>query len=385
LTLEELREATQSAAALRARTRLDPAGGAGDKIFPATYEGGRLAAERRRIDGVERNCVLLDSVQSQANRFETALQDAHDRGRLSVPMLRVRFPDDLAREFGPITSLTAPHRCYDAILRDSTLAGTPFPETEPGRALHGARADDATALLRWCPTALVFGAWDSTGVRGGMGAKFPRAVSSEIVGVDAERGVRTSSRIDPLGIRAQVAIVVGEDGEWRLAEAAEKRTKRPSEVNHGNVAPSIAEPGGVTVDHAEQTWVLSLPALRRYRFPVHRLLSDQKDHAALTVLAALAVAGRALARDDGLFLRSRCHLVPLSGASTLEVVDRDGSVRTVADPDADGALSTLAEAVEAARAEGLPWEDAPVELEPQDKLVQLVRRSLALAPGAAEE
>ena len=59
---------------------------------------------------------------------------------------------------------------------------------------------------------------------------------------------------------------------------------RPSQANHGNVPPDIdcqqdqnGNPvrdregyripvGGVTIEHAEQTIVLSLPALRRLRF-----------------------------------------------------------------------------------------------------------------------
>jgi len=31
------------------------------------------------------------------------------------------------------------------------------------------------------PTALIFGAWNSTGEGGGLGAKFPRAIVSEII------------------------------------------------------------------------------------------------------------------------------------------------------------------------------------------------------------
>jgi len=67
-------------------TDYQPTGGLGDKVFPPTYEGGKYAMEKR-IDpatGEERQCVLLDSVQSQANRMELALLEIPDRGRPSV-------------------------------------------------------------------------------------------------------------------------------------------------------------------------------------------------------------------------------------------------------------------------------------------------------------
>src|SRR5690554_5855641 len=61
------------AVAIRARTRLLPAGGAHEKIFPPTYQGGQYALEKRLVDGQPVDVVLLDSVASQANRMELAL------------------------------------------------------------------------------------------------------------------------------------------------------------------------------------------------------------------------------------------------------------------------------------------------------------------------
>ena len=385
MDISALREFTRSSAALRSRAMLAPVGGADDKIFPPTYEGGRYATETRRVDGAPIDCVLLDSVQSQANRFESGLQDALDRGRIAIPCIRVDFSADLARKLGVITSLTSPHRCYDAIIRDSALKGTPFPKSDVGQALSAARPSDATPLYRYCPTALLFGAWDSTGARGGMGAKFSRAVSSEIVGIGATLGVRTSSRIDPLGVRREVGVVIDGDnpGEWRLAGDGEKGAKRPSEIVHGNIAPTIEESrGGVTLDRVEQTWVLSLPALRRYRFPLDGGYDDDRDLAARTVLVALALVARVLARDNGLFLRSRCQLVPVPGGVPLEAVAADGTTEPLEEPTTEAAIELLAEAVEAAARHGLHWDAQPIKLEPQERLAELVRHSFALAPKA---
>jgi hypothetical protein len=73
LTVERLHVAVGNDAAIRRIQRLQPVGGPGDKIFPPTYPGERTndAArhlfETRRINGGDVRCVLIDSVQSQAN------------------------------------------------------------------------------------------------------------------------------------------------------------------------------------------------------------------------------------------------------------------------------------------------------------------------------
>ncbi len=71
-----------------------------------------------------------------------------------------------------VTSLEAPHRVADALLRDSLLDGKVFRKSEPGSELDHVSNRDATVLFELCPTVLVFGMWDSTGPRGGLGAKF---------------------------------------------------------------------------------------------------------------------------------------------------------------------------------------------------------------------
>src|SRR5579864_5020972 len=93
LTLKKLQEITQKGAAARCRVALQPAGGEGDKVFPPTYAGAVYATEKRRLPGYEQpvECVLLDSVQSQANRIEEALQDAVDAGRIQIPVIEVDF------------------------------------------------------------------------------------------------------------------------------------------------------------------------------------------------------------------------------------------------------------------------------------------------------
>ena len=216
IDLQSLRDAVDgTAAAFRCVTDYQPAGGPGDKVFPPTYEGGRYATEER-VDpgtGEVRQCVLLDSVQSQANRMELALLESHRAGKVELPLLVTRFDQaELLKKF-TVTSLEAPHRIADALFRDSLLGGTIFRRSEKGAILDTADVRNASGLFGLCPTALVFGLWNSTGPRGGLGAKFQRAVVSEIVGYDAVAGKKTASRIDP----AQIMLGAGPLYERRSA------------------------------------------------------------------------------------------------------------------------------------------------------------------------
>lgn len=393
MQLEELRAIARGAAAVRRVRRLLPAGGPGDKVFPPTYPGPNDAPthvfEERRIGEDTKTCVLLDSVQSQANRMELALRDLLRSGGVRIPHVLVDFEgtkegeEDLS-DLGRITSLEAPHRVFDAIFRDSELDGTWFWDSPPGLELIRAKPERATAVFELSPTALVFGCWRSTGRGGGLGAKFPRAIVSEIVGVDAVSGKRTGSRIDPLEIRREVEIYKGSAG-WALSrEEAGERAKRvrPSEINHGNIAPTILDLG-VTIDHALQTAVISLPTLRRLRFPVNGEADEGRDEAARTVLAALALLAVVAQDRAGYNLRSRCDLVP-DGAASFEILDADGGVTEFA-LDLEGACALYGDAVKAAEDAGLPWREKPLRLEPQERLVRLVAESRRLALAGKTE
>lgn len=399
LTLADITNAvTGSAAAFRCIMEHQPVGGSGDKVFPATYEGGKYAMERRRLlsepEPVE--CVLIDSVQSQANRIELALLEAWEAGQIPLPVISVDFAGNKLLKTLKITTLEAPHRIADALLRDSLMDGVLFRKSDTGKRIDNVDARNATALFELCPTALVFGMWDSTGPKGGGGAKFARAMVSEIVGIKATLGVKTSSRIDP----AQVMLQAGplyrtKDGGWTLNKEEAAKDKqgpiklgkdgKPSEANHGNVMPSIVD-GGVTIASAMQTTVLSLPALRRLRFPINGKSDPAVNSAARAVLAALALCGVALAQEQGYDLRSRCQLHP-TGPAVWELVDAPvpGKAAAVFSLPSSSAISLLKEAVEGAKKMGLPWMEKELILKPSPQLVELVRRSQDLAAKAVPE
>ncbi len=407
-----------TAAAFRCVTDYQPAGGPGDKVFPPTYEGGKYATEER-IDPKTREtrqCVLLDSVQSQANRMELALLEAHRAGTVQLPLLVTRFDQELPKEFS-VSSLEAPHRVADALFRDSLLNGTIFRKSEKGRILDTAEVRNATGLFGLCPTALIFGLWDSTGPRGGLGCKFQRAVVSEIAGYDAIAGKKTSSRIDPAEIMRDAATLYERKSEsddashWTLNKTDGKKLKtgRPSEANHGNVTPDYAyakDPrgqivydtiidsngqerrvpriiGGFTISRAVQTTVMSLSVLRRLRFPLNGAADSDRDTdlAARTALAALGLAAGSLARVDT-DLRSRCQLFA-EQEPVWEMLDRPGESPRKFELDPEDALELLNEATAAARDVGLPWE-GEIELTPSPDLVELVRRSQELASASGE-
>ena len=395
LTFEQLSEATAGGAvALRSRLSLAPAGGTEDKVFPPSYAvDGRAdhkyAVETRQIDDKEVETVLLDSVASQANRAEEALLEGWLDGDLAFPVPYVDFSDaktdeeDLS-EIGKLTALEAPHRIADAIFRDSLLDGTLFRLSDVGQQITNATPRDATALYRYSPTALLFGVWDSTGPKGGLGSKFQRAYVSEIIGLDVQVGKKVGSRLDPLAIeKLSAEDLIYEHADpaqvWTVNEdeAAKEKGKpkvigRPSEINHGNIAPSIDSlSGGVTISGAVQTTVISLAALRKLRFGGR---DRAKEAAAQTAIAALGVAAAAYLYEHDYDLRSRCLLIPTE-TQTLELVARDGSAPTVVDINRSVASDILKRAAEEAAKAGIGWETSEIRLEPSPKLIELLAKS----------
>ena len=158
LTSEALRNALDNQAAFRRRRRLQPIEGSGAKIFPPTYPGmkkddpPRHVLERRRINGEDAWCVLVDSVQSQANRLEELLLESARRKSIELPYVSVDFSEAQLEGLSEITSLEAPHRLFDAILRDSELGGSPFMKSDRGKALVAAKPADASAIFELSPS-----------------------------------------------------------------------------------------------------------------------------------------------------------------------------------------------------------------------------------------
>lgn len=411
LEYDRLRKVVEQAAAIRRVQKLQPVGGPGDKVFPATYPGNGDNAqpgyvlERRRIEGRDVLCVLLDSVQSQANRLEECLLAAARSGRLPLPYIAVDFSDQTwgdgstkiaLGDLGEITSLDAPHRVFDAIIRDSQLEdGTKFTDSDYYKRLVAAKPTNALPVFELSPTSLLFGAWNSYGQGGGLGARFTRCIVSEIVGVGVPEGevnTKKAVRVDPLGISSDVKVVVPKNQrlDWRVANPGERaqrgeEIKKPSEIGHSNIIAGRKRPAldGVAIDYALHTAVISFAGLRRLRFPDGRI---SKEDAGRALLAALGLA--ALLEQDarGYSLRSRCDLVP-QGDAAFEIVHLDGSVQqfSLTGEEAESLFET---AVDEAKKAGFPWRTEPLRLRPQPRLVQLValsREKALRGEGEAED
>ena len=403
LTFDRLCDAVAgNAVALRSRMVLQPAGGEGDKVFPSSYSvdgsaSHKYAVEERRVgdSGETSTTVLLDSVASQANRAELSLLEGWEAGELDFPVPYVDFSGDSGMtDYEKLTVLEAPHRLADAIFRDSLLGGTLFRLTDVGRAITDATPRNATDLFRYSPTSLLFGQWDSTGPKGGLGSKFQRAYVSEIVGFNAAVGKKVGSRIDPLEIEKvateeRVFNSADPDEVWTTNEDAAERDNRgrlvfasrgsesgeagqPSKINHGNIPPSIdAQAGGVTISSAQQTTVISIAALRRLRF---RGFNREAETAARTAIAALGVAAIAYQYENDFDLRSRCLLLP-THPPHIELLSRDGSAGEIVDVDRVSAAEILSAAAEYAESSEIGWETNEIRLTPAPKLIELIRRS----------
>ncbi|MCB1203722.1 MAG: type I-U CRISPR-associated protein Cas7 [Verrucomicrobiae bacterium] len=371
----DLHQAVQSAAGLRLRLRLQPLYGPGEVIFPCTVAGGKYQSSKRRIRGhVESvDCTIIDSVQSQANRMEDALLDEIRSGALHLPHVATDFGgiEGLEKPVGTITCFEAPHRIFDAILRDSVdETGKHFPLTAIGKSVISANAKDASAIFGVSPASLLFGSWDSTGVSGGLGEKYTRCVVSELVAVNVEQATRAGTRIDPLNTAGAIdpttILKDTKDEMWQEIAKNRKNLKKPSELNHSSVPWDNEMHGGVTCDYIQQSTTISFPALRRLQFG-----SQERSAAAQTVLAAIALHAAALNIAKGWHLRSRCDLILDDGASVeWEILGGSGAKSEILSADTTRGL--LNEAVAKAKETGLPWNDQPIHLTPSEALKKLV-------------
>jgi len=222
-------------------------------------------------------------------------------------------------------------------------------------------------------------------------------------------GVKVASRIDPAGIETKAGD--GYDAKdpqegWTSDPELARQQKgkpafvgktkdqgTPSEINHGNIPPSIdSESGGVTFDKAVQTTVLSLPALRRLRFPtttdggsLNGAARISAELAARTVLATLSLCAMAYQRVNGFDLRSRSLLVATSPFS-LELVPSDGGDLQEFGLSAETAKGLFANALKEAEKHGVGFAEREITLEPAPKLCHIIRKSRELvAAGEVEE
>lgn len=166
--LEEfLRE--EGPSAIVVREELEPVEGKSSVFFPPTFAPER--EEKRPTGtpigefGIEKgsNWVLVDTVESQANRIEPIFKT--EKYKDLVPQIELKVGEL------KINLLDLGHRITDATVRFSDLQ----PEIEKALEEFG-RKGNAGPLATLAPTSLLFGFWDSRGT----GVKWPRLLRSEI-------------------------------------------------------------------------------------------------------------------------------------------------------------------------------------------------------------
>lgn len=375
---DALVSATQNASAITLRANLIPAGSMPDdgKLFvlPPTYADIGHLASAVREDGTHQY-ILIESTQSWANRLEELL----DRPEVGVGALQVAAA-------GRVLSVNElPHRIFDALLRDSELSGQPFRATPLGKSLTEARADNATALLENAPGTLLFGAWDSfAGAKMGA-AKWPAALSGQIIGFDALQTKKAGIRMDPMNIAKDA--VTGYKSEsraegWTIDETrAVKDAKgkpvaleKASEIGHGHILAALANKGA-WVNSIELRSSLSLTRLRRYHFPVAGTISAVADAAAQTYLAALGLWLMHTRLVAGLALRA---------GAELDATRADFVLRTPLQADTplpvtlESTGQALQQALDAAKAVGFTFA-APAMFAASERLEKLIQTSEALS------
>ena len=319
--------ADESCAGIRISAEMEPLGGRGSPINPAIHSGGVYAWQRRYTAETDepQDCIVVDSVQSQAARLQRSLADLDGYPMIEMDLSEAVLPAHLPSR---ITSVELPHRHADAYVRDADRDGVKFDKTDLGRALLDATASDPEALLGWFPHSLIYGFWQSHTGKNGPQAKHPRAWTSEIIGWapsmskdDIEGRDRKFERLgtkgDPMNIDSS---------------AADKGEPKPSEVGHGQVPFGGAgtnedkrRPPAMSFARITQTADLSFATLRR--------VADRRDQppgfdptrarALLAMLALWAYARRFWGSMD---LRTGTTLQTVPGTLKIQAVSSSGLV-----------------------------------------------------------
>lgn len=372
-------------AAIRIVATYEPIAGKGAKIFPPTYAPPKDASrdakpahliESRYRGGQQVRVVLVDAVQSQANRCEEALLAEARSGGVALPYLNL----DLGANppgwmVADIPSLRAPHRWADAYFRDAVYPdGTRFAKSELWSELRSANGSRARSFFTHVPTDLIYGFWDS---HQGRGTRLARSYSSEMIGTNPQLGERGAVRADPLNLPKQKVFVGDDKTDWRLEQTDKsQKPKDLSEIGHGMV-PDYTRERGAAVDTIERVATISLVGLASLAFPSpDGTRAPSSDRAARTVLACLALLGDRLAFGGaGLFLRSGCELLLVS--ESLEFVAKGGATTTF-ELDSAGARTLAEQAIAASTKAGLAW-GAPVTLRPSPDLQTLIDKAGTVA------
>jgi CRISPR-associated protein Csb1 len=327
LSMSQLSDCVENGASISTVIPLIPASGVeGDVVMPPTYADVGHVWYRGVDNGERKQFVVIDEVQSQANRFEEALEAMVAGGEFDIPSIVVAI-EPAIRGVSQLSSLSLPHRVADGFIRDSLLDGKPFSKTAVYKDFARCTPTNAAWLLEHSPNHLLFGGWNSTG-GDSRGAKFARCISSRIVGIDAEKVGGGANRMAPWQMgKIDVYEAAGKSGDtvdWTcdpaLAAMDGKKTKSykigdkdkdRSDTSSLNLAmiPSTHD-RGASCARIEQISTISMPSLRNLSFSsASKSFPPSGEQAARAFLAAIGLWAIVAHGRNGMTLRSRCDLV----------------------------------------------------------------------------
>lgn len=372
ITYKQLHEACTAGGAtvLTSITHLQPAAGRHASVAPAKFvdrRGPVFAFETRYIDGQAHTVVLIDSKQSMNNRGEVHIIRDVKGGHTTLsqmPIMEVEYSNGQT-----FTDLELPHRFADGHLRAATIDGQPATQHSDYKAVRNSTMANISPLVNASPISALLGVWDSTRPKNQL--RLPSALTGEIIGVLADQdkpaeeqpSKRGGARVDPLAMSVRLAggqmqdlldaqrEELSPDNVGKI-ETQIKKAKKGGKISAaglglGGIPPQLEALGGVSCSNIIRSWVLSFASLRQLRFGG----SAQQDATGRALLAALGIVIIARAEQE-LYLRANCHLVE-SEAPVVTLDKRFGETETLGSITVEAADALLAEALDAAHAEGV--------------------------------
>ncbi len=343
MKVREPGSAASMPAVIRIVETLEAAGGPDFPVFPPSYAGeNKSDGPRYDLNGIEweqyekttakgekkvvpyvkkaRHCTM-DAPQSHANRTEVAFCEDESLRKL-VPQASARIPRKSGFEhLSDANLLELPHRVADFRVRASDQ------KTKAAEVIKAFAKGDALPLLRFMPTSVLFGFWDSRAE--GYQHKHSRILLTRIDAFGVVPCERHSVYTGPYSKDECASVVLDNDnlaGDLAAldagddAESADLAKKAKDEANKW--ADKMAERGfsnalasglgGVFAERIERLALISLTDIAGiYCFQEN---SDKPDkeltNAARRYLLALALLAEGYPRSKGSYrLRSGCELI----------------------------------------------------------------------------
>lgn len=352
-------------AVIRITETLEPAGGKDFPVFPPSYAGegtnappvydlngiewGEALREKSAKDGTKRitryikrarHCTM-DSPQSHANRTEIAFRDDPDLCSL-VPQAEAKIPRKPEFADQSNTNLLAlPHRIADFRVRASDQ------KDAAAKTIKAFSKGDALPLLRFMPTSIIFGFWDSRAE--GYQHKHARILLTRIDAFGVVPCEKHSVYTGPYSKDECASVVLGndnlaeelsghdaktadEDEKAKAGKEAKKWADKMAERGFSNALGSGL--GGVFADRIERLALISLTDIASVfclkpeaaldgtaskSNPTKKPEVDKElTNAARRYLLSLALLAEGHPRSNGSYrLRSGCELLPLKKETTL--------------------------------------------------------------------